>query len=54
MPEWKYTNKNLTKEEVQKSLVTVKNACFHCEMHSKDCPISKTASEIKTMMEVKT
>ncbi len=54
MPEWKYTNKQVTKEEAQKSLVGIKSACFHCETHSNDCSISKTAGEIKTMMEVKT
>ncbi len=51
MPEWKYTNKKVTKDEAEKSLNEVKNACFHCELHSGDCPISKTAGEIKTMME---
>ncbi len=54
MPEWKYTNKKVTKEEAQRSLAAVKSACFHCETHSNDCPVSKTAGEIKTMMEVKT
>ncbi len=51
MPEWKYTNKRVTKAEVEKSLAAVKSACFHCEAHSNGCPISKTASEIKSMME---
>jgi len=54
MPEWKYTNKKVTKAEIEKSLAAVKSACFHCETHSNDCPISKTAGEIKTMMEMKT
>ncbi len=49
MPEWKYTNKTVTKEEAQKSLV--KSACFKCETHGSGCPISKTAGEIKTMIE---
>ncbi|MBE0522494.1 MAG: hypothetical protein IBX39_09560 [Candidatus Methanoperedenaceae archaeon] len=51
MPEWKYTNKNVTKEEAEKSLNAVKSACFHCESHGSGCPISKTAGEIKAMME---
>lgn len=50
MPEWKYTNKKVTKDEVEKSLNSIKSACFHCDKHSGDCPISKTAGEIKTMM----
>lgn len=54
MPEWKYTNKKVTKGEAQKSFAAVKSACFHCETHSSDCPISGTAGEIKGMMEVKT
>jgi len=53
MPVWKYTTKNVTKEEVERSLAAVKSACFRCETHSKDCPISKTAGEIKAMAEVK-
>lgn len=53
MPEWKYTNKKVTKEEAQKSLTAVKSACFQCEKHSNDCAIAKTAGEIKTMMEMK-
>lgn len=53
MPVWKYTNKNITKEEAQRSLAAVKSACFRCETHSNGCPISKTAGEIKGMMEVK-
>ncbi len=54
MPVWKYTSKNVTKEEAQKSLAAIKSACFHCETHSNDCPISKTAGEIKSMMEIRT
>ncbi|KCZ71544.1 hypothetical protein ANME2D_02277 [Candidatus Methanoperedens nitroreducens] len=53
MPVWKYTNKNVTKEEVEKSLTAVKSACFSCETHGDGCPISKTAGEIKGMMELK-
>ncbi|VVB84399.1 Uncharacterised protein [uncultured archaeon] len=54
MPEWKYTNKKVTKEEAEKSLAAVKGACFHCEKHSNGCPISKTTGEIKLMTEVRT
>ena len=54
MPEWKYTNKKVTKEEAEKSLAAIKSACFHCEAHSNGCPISKTAGEIKEMTEVRT
>ncbi|CAG0992616.1 MAG: hypothetical protein OIN86_01345 [Candidatus Methanoperedens sp.] len=51
MPEWKYTNKSVTKEEAEKSLAAVKSACFKCETHASGCPISKTAGEIKAMLE---
>jgi len=52
MPEWKYSNKTVTKEEAETSLAAVKSACFQCgESHSSDCPISKTAGEIKAMTE---
>lgn len=51
MPEWKYTNKKVTKEEVQKSLDALKSACFKCENHASGCPISKTAGEIKAIVE---
>lgn len=54
MPVWKYTNKKITKDEVEKSLSAVKSACFHCEKHSSDCPISKTAGEVKAMTEART
>lgn len=53
MPEWKYTNKKVTKEEAQKSLDAVKSACFKCEKHASGCPISRTAGEIKAMTEDK-
>ncbi len=53
MPEWKYTNKTVTNEEVQKSLAAVKSACFKCEKHVSDCPISRTAGEINAMTEEK-
>ncbi|KCZ70501.1 hypothetical protein ANME2D_02521 [Candidatus Methanoperedens nitroreducens] len=52
MPVWKYTNKNVTKEEAEKSLAAIISACFHCETHSDGCPISKTAGEIKGIMEM--
>ncbi len=51
MPEWKYTNKSVTKVEAEKSLAAVKSACFKCETHDSGCPISKTAGEIKAMLE---
>lgn len=54
MPGWKYTNKKVTKTEVEKSLVAIKSACFNCETHSNGCPISKTAGEIKSMIEART
>ncbi len=53
MPEWKYTNKKVTKEEAEKSLAAVKSACFQCEAHSNGCSISKTAGEIKAMTEAR-
>jgi len=34
MPQWKYKNKKVTKEEAQKSLDAVKSACFKCEKHA--------------------
>jgi hypothetical protein len=51
MPTWKYTNKNVKKEEAENSLNTVKSACFHCETHNNECPIASAAGEIKAMME---
>lgn len=51
MPVWKYSNKSVTKEKARESLVAVKSACLNCENHSNDCVISKTAGEIKAMME---
>ncbi|HUV83171.1 MAG TPA: hypothetical protein VMW53_08885 [archaeon] len=51
MPVWKNSNKSVTKENAKESLVAVKSACFKCENHSNDCVISKTAGEIKAMME---
>jgi hypothetical protein len=51
MPVWKYTNKSVTKKKAEESLVAVKSVCFKCESHSNDCAISKTAGEIKAIME---
>jgi len=52
MPKWKYGNKTLTKQEVENSLNAMKNnVCFHCETHNDECSISRTAKEIKEMIE---
>lgn len=51
MPEWKYSNKTVTKEEAEKSLNAVKSACFGCEAHSNECPVSRTVGEITAMTE---
>jgi hypothetical protein len=51
MATWKCTNKTVTKEEVEKSLESVKSACFGCETHSNECSIAKAAGEIAAMME---
>lgn len=51
MPVCKYGNNNFTKEDGAMSFESVKSACFGFETHGNDCPISKTASEIKSMME---
>ncbi|KXS42947.1 MAG: hypothetical protein AWU58_1389 [Methanohalophilus sp. T328-1] len=50
MPTWKYTDKTVTKEELEKSLESVKGACFACETHSDDCPIAKLGGEIASLM----
>ena len=51
IPEWKYTKKTVVKEEVEKSLNAVKSTYFHCESYSNSYSISKTAGEIKAIME---
>ena len=50
MPVWKYMNNNLTTEHVARSPKAVNGSCFGCETHGNDCSISKTASEIESMM----
>jgi len=52
MPVWKCGNNNLTKEDAARSPEAVKSTCFGYGTHGNDCSISKTASEIKSMMEV--
>lgn len=51
MPVWKYSNKTVMKETADASFNAVKSACFHCETHGADCPISLAVTEIKRVME---
>lgn len=54
MPVWSCTGKTVTKEQAEKSLNTIKSACFGCETHSNDCSIAKAAGAVAEMIESKT
>ena len=49
MPTWKYTGKDVSKEQAEESLRSIKGACFKCETHNPDCPIAKAAGEISDL-----
>ncbi|MFA5331285.1 MAG: MTH865 family protein [Methanoregula sp.] len=53
MPVWSCTGKTVTKEQAEKSLDTIKSACFGCKTHSSDCSIAKAAGDVAGMMEKK-
>ncbi|MDY6862593.1 MAG: hypothetical protein SV062_06335 [Thermodesulfobacteriota bacterium] len=49
MAVWKYTNKEVTEEDLERTLKALQDGCFKCgkEMHSDDCPIAIAKTEIK-------
>ncbi|WP_211531679.1 MTH865 family protein [Methanocalculus chunghsingensis] len=49
MSKWKYTEKDVTPEEIDESLKAVKSACFGCETHSSDCSIAKAAGDVAAL-----
>jgi len=50
---WRFTNIEVTKDELDKALTALQEACFKCgkENHSDDCPIGIAKREIKKMKE---
>ena len=53
MPVWKYgNNKEVSEEEVAKSLEALRAACFKCgkENHSDDCPIAKATVAVSELL----
>jgi len=50
MPTWKYTDKDVTKANAEKSLTSIKGACFGCGTHNADCPIAKAAGEVSDLL----
>ena len=53
MPVWNCTGKTVTKAQAEKSLATIKSACFGCETHSSDCAIAHAAGAVAAMMDEK-
>ena len=53
MPVWNCTGKTVTKAQAEKSLATIKSACFKCDTHSSDCPIGKAAEAVAAMLDEK-
>jgi hypothetical protein len=51
MPVWKPTGKTVTKEQAEKSLKTIKSACFGCDTHSSNCSIAKAAGDVAAMVQ---
>ena len=51
---WRYSNKEITTEDLGKSMKALGGACLRCgeEDHSDDCPISMATSEIKALLEL--
>ncbi|MDD4484041.1 MAG: MTH865 family protein, partial [Methanoregula sp.] len=43
----------MTKAQAEKSLATIKSACFKCDTHSSDCPIGKAAGAVAAMLDEK-
>jgi hypothetical protein len=54
MPVWKYTGKEVTKANAEKSLKAIKGACFGCTTHSSDCPIAGAAGAVAEMLSCET
>jgi hypothetical protein len=50
MPTWKYTDKDVTTAQAEKSLKAVKSACFGCGTHNAECPIAGAAGAISDML----
>lgn len=46
---WKYSNKEVTNEDVEKVLHSL--VCFNCgkEAHTDECPIAKLRAELKSL-----
>lgn len=51
MPVWNCTGKPVTKVQAEKSLATIKSACFGCETHSSDCAIAHAAGAVAAMID---
>lgn len=49
VPTWKYTNTEVSDETVEKSLASLKGACFGCTTHSNDCPVYKAMTAVSEM-----
>ena len=54
MPNWEYTKepgKEVSMEEVDKSLESLRAACFKCgkELHTPDCPIGKAIAAVNEL-----
>lgn len=49
---WKYSGKEITREEVERALASI--ACFKCgkELHSNDCPFAKLKAELRALLEM--
>lgn len=50
MPTWKYTDKDVSTAKAEKSLKSIKSACFGCSTHNPDCSIAKAAGEVSGMI----
>ena len=51
MATWKYSGKEVTKEEVEKVFKSL--TCFNCgkDLHTEECPFAKLRGELKALME---
>ncbi|MGQ9498322.1 MAG: hypothetical protein ACUVRC_06470 [Desulfotomaculales bacterium] len=48
---WKYTGKEISREQVEKALASI--SCFKCgkELHSDECPFAKLKAELRALLE---
>jgi len=55
MAVWTYSSKEVSQENLDKALKSVREACFKCgkEMHNDDCPIHKLVVEIQSLRGLK-